>query len=59
YTGGRAIGPRTKIINLMVTGQSCLFPGLLGAAIAGLRTTSHIIGMKPILRELKEMGKES
>jgi all-trans-retinol 13,14-reductase len=56
-TGGRALGPRTKILNLMVTGQSCLFPGLLGAAISGLRTSGHIVGIKSILKELKEMGR--
>lgn len=54
-TGGRAIGPRTKIINLLVAGQNYLFPGLLGAAISGLRTSANIVGMKPILKELKEM----
>jgi all-trans-retinol 13,14-reductase len=55
-TGGRALGPRTKILNLMITGQSCVFPGLLGAAISGLRTTGHILAIKPMLKELKEMG---
>jgi all-trans-retinol 13,14-reductase len=54
-TGGRAIGPRTKITNLLVAGQNYLFPGLLGAAISGLRTSANIVGMKPILKELKEM----
>lgn len=53
-TGARAIGPRTHVGNLLLTGQNCLFPGLLGASIAGLRTAGHILGIKPILRELKE-----
>lgn len=52
-TGARALGPRTKILNLLLTGQSCLFPGLLGAAISGLRTSGHIVGIKPILSELR------
>jgi all-trans-retinol 13,14-reductase len=55
-TGPRAIGPRTKVLNLLLTGQNCLFPGLLGAAIAGLRTSGHIVGIKPMLGELKKLG---
>jgi all-trans-retinol 13,14-reductase len=55
-TGPRAIGPRTKVLNLLLTGQNSLFPGLLGASIAGLRTTGHITGIKPILGELSAMG---
>ena len=52
-TGLRAIGPRTHYKNLLLTGQSTLFPGILGSAISGLRTSGHLLGMKPILRELK------
>jgi all-trans-retinol 13,14-reductase len=52
-TGMRGLGPRTHIKNLLLTGQSTLFPGLLGSAIAGLRSAGHIVGIKPILRELK------
>lgn len=52
-TGVRALGPRTRVMNLLLTGQSCLFPGLLGAAISGLRTAGHILGLKPILAELR------
>jgi all-trans-retinol 13,14-reductase len=54
-TGPRAIGPRTRALNLLLTGQNNLFPGLLGAAISGLRTSGHVIGIKPILHELKEL----
>lgn len=54
-TGARALGPRTHVANLLLTGQSCLFPGLLGAAISGLRTAGHVVGIKPILRELREL----
>ena len=53
-TGARALGPRTHIANLLLTGQSTLFPGLLGAAISGLRTAGHILGIKPLLKELRE-----
>ncbi len=55
-TGARALGPRTKVLNLLLAGQSCLFPGLLGAATSALRTCGHIVGIKPILQELKAMG---
>lgn len=55
-TGARALGPRTHIANLLLTGQNCLFPGLLGAAVSALRTSGHIIGIKSVLRELRELG---
>ena len=54
-TGARSLGPRTHVANLLLTGQSCLFPGLLGAAVSALRTAGHIVGIKPILRELREL----
>ncbi len=55
-TGPRAIGPRTKILNLLLTGQNTLFPGLLGASISGVRTAGHVIGIKPLLSELKGLS---
>ena len=55
-TGPRAMGPRTKVLNLLLTGQNYLFPGLMGAAVSALRTCGHIVGMKPILTELKNRG---
>jgi all-trans-retinol 13,14-reductase len=56
-TGARALGPRTKVLNLLIAGQSCLFPGLMGAATSALRTCGHITGIKPILAELEEAGR--
>jgi len=53
-SGPRAIGPRTKILNLLLTGQNSLFPGLLGSAIAGLRSAGHIVGIKHMLSDLKK-----
>lgn len=58
-TGARAIGPRTKVINLLLTGQNSLFPGLLGAAVSALRTTGHIIGIKPVIEELRLLGRKN
>jgi len=43
-------------LNLLLTGQNCLFPGLMGAAVSALRTCGHIVGMKPLLSELKNHG---
>lgn len=55
-TGARALGPRTHVPNLLLTGQSCLFPGLLGASVSALRTAGHIVGIKPMLKELRLSG---
>ncbi len=52
-TGPRALGPRTHISNLLLTGQNCLIPGLLASSISGLRTAGHILGIKPLLKELR------
>lgn len=52
-TGARALGPRTHLNNLLLTGQSTLIPGLLASAISGLRTAGHILGIKPLLKELR------
>jgi all-trans-retinol 13,14-reductase len=54
-TGARSIGPRTHVENLLLTGQSSLFPGLLGASISGLRTAGNLIGIKNILKDLGPM----
>jgi all-trans-retinol 13,14-reductase len=57
-TGPRAMGPRTKVLNLLLTGQNYLFPGLMGAAVSALRTTGHIIGIKATLGELKAHARQ-
>lgn len=54
-TGARSLGPRTHFNNLFLTGQNTLFPGLLGAAISGLRTSGHFVGLKGILKKLEKM----
>lgn len=56
-TGARALGPMTHVRNLMITGQSSLFPGLMGAAISGLRTAGTVVGIKHILKDLQQMGR--
>lgn len=55
-TGVRSLGPRTHFKNLLLTGQNTLFPGILGAAISGLRTSGHFVGLKGILKELEKQN---
>lgn len=57
-TGARALGPRTHIRNLLLTGQNTLFPGIMSAAVSGLRTAGHILGTKPIISDLIDLQKE-
>ncbi|MCB0393123.1 MAG: NAD(P)/FAD-dependent oxidoreductase [Bdellovibrionales bacterium] len=53
HTGVRALGPRTPVRNLFITGQSTLFPGLYPSAISGVRCAGNLIGIKPIIADLK------
>jgi phytoene dehydrogenase-like protein len=53
-TGPRALGPRTRVRNLLLAGQNYLFPGLLGAAVSALRTSGHMMGIKSVLRDLEK-----
>jgi all-trans-retinol 13,14-reductase len=55
HTGVRALGPRTHIRNLYITGQNTLFPGLYPSAISGIRCAGNLIGIKPIISELREI----
>lgn len=56
-TGARSLGPRTHVENLLLTGQNSLFPGMLGAAVSGLRTAGNLIGIKNIIRDLGPLVK--
>jgi all-trans-retinol 13,14-reductase len=51
-TGMRALGPRTRLKNLFLTGQNTLIPGLLGAATSGLRTAGELVGLDSLLTDL-------
>ncbi|MEZ4814363.1 MAG: NAD(P)/FAD-dependent oxidoreductase [Bdellovibrionota bacterium] len=53
-TGPRALGPRTHLRNLLITGQSTLFPGFLGAATAGIRAAGNI-GAKNSSKEIQKI----
>jgi all-trans-retinol 13,14-reductase len=57
-TGARTIGPRTRVANLILTGQNTMFPGILASALSGIISAGHILGVKPLLRELK-LAKEN
>jgi len=52
-TGIYGLQPRTKIKNLLLTGQNISFPGLQSSASAAVRTCGSIVGIKPLLQELK------
>jgi all-trans-retinol 13,14-reductase len=53
-TGIRGIQPRTKIKNLILTGQNISFPGIQSSATSAIRSCASIIGAKNTLNELKE-----
>ncbi len=54
YTGARALSGRTHIENLYLTGQNTLFPGIMAASIAGIRTTGFILGIKEIISGIRK-----
>ena len=54
-TGARSLLPKTKIPNLLITGQNTLVPGLMGAAISGLRTAGFIVGIKDLIKDVRKV----
>jgi len=54
--GVRALGPRTHVANLFLTGQNTVFPGILGSAISGLKTVGTMIGIRPLLKDLQAVS---
>lgn len=55
YTGVRALSGKTSIENLFVTGQNTLFPGIMAASIAGIRTTGFLIGIKETIAGIRRV----
>lgn len=51
------ISPRTKIKNLLLTGQSLNMHGILGVTIGAVLTSSQIVGMEPLLKKIQEANK--
>jgi all-trans-retinol 13,14-reductase len=48
------ISPRTKIPNLLLTGQNLNLHGILGVTVSAVLTTSQILGMDYILDKIKD-----
>ncbi|AUS05319.1 phytoene desaturase family protein [Pseudotamlana carrageenivorans] len=51
------VSPRTKIQNLLFTGQSLNMHGILGVTIGAVLTCSEIVGMEPLLNKIHEANK--
>ena len=51
------VSPRTKIKNLLLTGQSLNMHGILGVTISAVLTCSEIIGMEPLLEKILDANK--
>lgn len=49
------LGPRTKIPGLWLTGQDVLTCGVTGAMMAGLLTTTAMVGMRKMLPLMKQI----
>jgi phytoene dehydrogenase-like protein len=51
------ISPRTKIKNLLLTGQSLNMHGILGVTIGAVLTCSEVIGMEKLLNKILDANK--
>tara|TARA_R110002051_G_scaffold324635_1_gene422845 strand:+ start:37267 stop:38811 length:1545 start_codon:yes stop_codon:yes gene_type:complete len=51
------VSPRTKIKNLLLTGQSLNMHGILGVTIGAVLTCSEVIGMELLLNKIIEANK--
>ena len=51
------ISPRTKIKNLLLTGQSLNMHGILGVTIGAVLTCSEIVGMESLLNKILDANK--
>lgn len=53
------ISPRTKIPNLLLTGQNLSLHGVLGVTVSAVLTSSQILGMDYILDKIRDAQKDS
>lgn len=53
------INPRTKIPNLLLTGQNVNLHGLLGVAVSAFATCFHLIDPKPVLEKCEALRLEA
>ncbi|EPR70010.1 Carotenoid cis-trans isomerase [Winogradskyella psychrotolerans RS-3] len=51
------VSPKTKIKNLLLTGQSLNMHGILGVTIGAVLTCSEIVGMEPLLKKILDANK--
>ncbi|MDO6761151.1 NAD(P)/FAD-dependent oxidoreductase [Tamlana sp. 2_MG-2023] len=51
------VSPRTKIKNLLLTGQSLNMHGILGVTIGAVLTSSEIVGMETLISKIQEANK--
>jgi all-trans-retinol 13,14-reductase len=49
-----AVGARTKLPGLWLSGQSTLMPGIMGAALAALITVGGMVGWESLWEEIRE-----
>ncbi len=53
------ISPRTKVPNLLLTGQNLSLHGVLGVTVSSVLTCSQILGMDYILDKIRDAQKDS
>lgn len=53
------ISPRTKIPNLMLTGQNLNLHGVLGVTVSAVLTASQLLGMDYLLDKIKDAQKDN
>lgn len=49
------IHPRTKIENLLLTGQNIAFHGIVGTIISSILTCGEIVGLKKLIKDFKNV----
>jgi all-trans-retinol 13,14-reductase len=52
------ISPRTKIPNLLLTGQNLNLHGVLGVTVSAVLTCSQILGMEYMLEKIHDAQKD-
>ena len=49
-----AVGARTKLPGLWLSGQSTLMPGIMGAALSALITVGGMVGLESLWEEIRD-----
>ena len=53
------ISPRTKIPNLLLTGQNINLHGILGVTVSSILTCAQVLGMEYLVDEIKNAQKDN